>query len=143
MLVRGPGDSFDGGGVVTKLPERCFVEFVPDHEFVVVAARGELSIFGVPVEAANFLFVANKLAEILFGLPHITVIDETIAGARSQDVIIPGQGAHAGSVTRHGAETPLLFCVPDLDKAFISTDGNMSTALDPRHGCNNVILKVA
>ena len=78
----GPGDGFHGGGVVAKFPERGFVEFVPYHKLVVIAARGKLPIFGVPVKAANFLLMADKFSEILFGLSHIAVIDEAVAGAR-------------------------------------------------------------
>ena len=129
--------------MVAKFPERRFIKLVPDHEFIIVTTRSELSVFGVPVKAADFLFVADKFAEVLFGLPHIAVIDETIARARSQDVIIPGQGAYAGSVTRHGTETPLLLSVPDLHKTFVGTDGNMSAALNPGDRCDDIILKIA
>ncbi len=85
----GPGDCFDGGGVLAEFPEGGFVELVPDHEFVVVAARGELPVFCVPVQAADFLLVADEFAEVLFGLSYVAVVDEAVARARGQDVVVP------------------------------------------------------
>jgi hypothetical protein len=64
-VVGGPRDGFDGGGVGGEGVEGLVVEAVPDEEFVVVAAGGELAFFGVPAEAADFLFMGSEFAEIV------------------------------------------------------------------------------
>ena len=79
VLVRGPGDGFDGGDVGGEAVEWGFVEFVPDAELVVVAAGGELPIFRVPAEAADFLFVAGEAAEVLVWRADVAVVDEAVA----------------------------------------------------------------
>ena len=79
----GPGDRFDRSGVVAESPLRFFGEFVPHHEFVVVATGGELTVVGVPAETADFLFVSDELAEVLVWLSDVAVIDEAVSGAGS------------------------------------------------------------
>ena len=76
--------------MVAESPLRFLREFVPDHEFVVVTARGELTVVGVPAETADFLFVADELAKVLIWLPDVTVIDEAVSRAGGQDVVVPG-----------------------------------------------------
>lgn len=90
MLVRGPGDGLDSRGMITKFPERRFAKFVPDHQFVVVAARCELPVLSVPVQTADFLFVADEFAEVLFRLSYVTMIDEPVPRARGENMIVPG-----------------------------------------------------
>lgn len=58
-------------------------------------------------------------------------------------MIIPGERAYTGSVTSHGPQASASFCVPDLDEAFISANGNMGATLDPRNRGDNVILELA
>ncbi len=82
MLVRGPGDSFNSGGVVAEFPAGGFGKFVPDHELIIIASRSELAVFGIPAKAADFLLVADKFAEELIGLSDVAVVDEAVTGAR-------------------------------------------------------------
>lgn len=48
VLVRRPGYSFHGGHVRAEAVQRGLRELIPDEEFVIVSARGELAIIAVP-----------------------------------------------------------------------------------------------
>ena len=141
--MRRPGDGFDGGGVVAEFPQGGLGQFIPDHQFVVVAAGSELAVFGVPAQAADLLLMADEFPNELIGLPDVTVVDETVARAGGEDVVVPGQGAYAGGVTCHGSEAAAFLCVPDLNEAFVCTYGDVGTALDPRDRGNDVVLEIA
>ena len=88
--MRRPRDGFDGGGVVAEFPQGRFGQFIPNHELVVVATGCELPIFGVPAQPADFLLVADKFSQVLVGLTDVAVVDEAVAGAGGQDVVVPG-----------------------------------------------------
>ena len=143
VLVRRPRDRFYGSGVLAKFPERGFIQLVPDHEFVIVPPRGELPVLGVPVQAADFLLMPDEFAEVLLRLADVAVVDEAVAAAGGEDVVVPGEGADPGGVARHGAEAALFVGVPDLDEAFVGADCDVRAALDPGDGCDDVVLEVA
>lgn len=58
-------------------------------------------------------------------------------------MIIPSEGAYAGSVASHGPQASASLGVPDLDQAFVSANGNVRATLDPRNRGDDVILKLA
>ena len=135
-----PGDGLDGGDVRGEAVEGCFGEFVPDAELVVVAAGGELSVFRVPAQAADFLLVAREAAEVLVRGADVTVVDEAVAGAGGEDVVVPGEGADARGVAGHGAEAAGFLGVVDLDEALVRADGEVGAALDPGDGGDEVAV---
>ena len=120
--------------------ERGLCKFVPDKELVVVATRGELAVLAVPAEAAHFLLVAGEAAAVLVGGAHVAVVDHAVAGARGEDVFVPGEGADAGGVASHGAEAAGFFSVVDLDEAFVGADGEVGASLDPGDGGDEVVV---
>ena len=73
-----PGDGFDGCLVFAPLESGLGIQLIPDHEFVVVTARGQLLIFGVPFEAADLLLMADELGSPHIGLADVAVVDEAV-----------------------------------------------------------------
>jgi len=74
-----PSNGLDGSLVLAPLEGRLSVEFLPYHELVVVASGSKLPVFLVPLEATDFLLVANKLAKPLLGLPNVSMVDGAIS----------------------------------------------------------------
>ena len=77
--MRRPCNSFDSSDVVAEAVQWRLGQLVPDAKFVIVSARGELPVFGVPAESTDFLFVAGKAPEILVRRANITVVYEPVA----------------------------------------------------------------
>ena len=127
-----PRDGLHGCDVAAEAVQRCFGELVPDAEFIVVAAGCELAIFCVPAKAADFLFVTCKAAEVLVGGADVAMVDEAVARAGREDVVVPGEGANPSGVPCHGAETAGFLCVIYLHEAFVRADCDMRASLDPR-----------
>lgn len=73
--MRAPSNGLDGSLVFTPLKSGLGVEFLPHHELVVVASRGELSILLVPLETTDFLLVTDKLAKPLLWLSDVAMVD--------------------------------------------------------------------
>lgn len=73
-----PSNGFDSGLMFAPLEGRLSVEFLPHHELVVVSSRGELLVLVIPLQATDFLLMANKLAKPLIGLPDVTMINGAI-----------------------------------------------------------------
>ena len=48
VLVWAPADGFDSCSVIMELDERLLRVQVPDHEFIVIASRGELLVVEAP-----------------------------------------------------------------------------------------------
>ena len=117
--------------MIAELPQRRFRELVPDHELVIVPARGELAVLCVPSKPADFLLVPDQLPQILIGLAHISVEDQPIARPGGQDVVVPGKRSDASGVSGHGPQSSLLFRIPDLHQAFVGSDGQMGPSLYP------------
>lgn len=117
-----PGYSFDRRSVFAELPQRSFGEFVPDHEFVVIAPRSQLPVLSVPTQATDFLFVAYQFSKVLIWLSDVPVKNKAVPRARSQDMIIPCQCTNASRVPCHGAQAALLFCIPDLYETLVRTN---------------------
>jgi hypothetical protein len=76
----------------------------------------------VPLQATDLLLVSLALAKPLLGLPYISVIDDTIPGARCEYVLVPGKSTNPACVTSHGTQTTLRLRIPDLHEASIGAD---------------------
>ena len=63
VLVRRPADGFDRRSVLVELDQGFVAMQIPDHQFVVVAARCELLAIEGPLEPADFLLVACVLLD--------------------------------------------------------------------------------
>lgn len=125
VLMRRPRDCFHRRCVIGEFVEGRFGEFIPDEELVVVAAGGELAVFAVPFETADFAFVACEFGDVLVGGADVAVVDGAVAGAGGEDVVVPGEGADAGGVTGHGPEAAAFARVPDLHVALVGADGDV------------------
>ena len=55
-------------------------------------------------------------------------------------MFVPGQSAHAGRVTSHGAKTAGLFGIVDLYEAFVGADSEMRAPLDPGDRGDEVVV---
>ena len=119
MLMWRPRNGLHGCNVAAEAVQRCFGKLVPDVKFIVVAARCKLPVLCVPAQAADFLLVTCKLAEILVRGADVSVVDETVTRAGREDVVVPGKGTNPSGVTRHGAETAGFLCIIYLHKAFV------------------------
>ena len=62
---------------------------VPYHEFVVVAARGQLLIVKTPFEATDLLLVPGHLKEVLVGGAQVTLEDVAITAACAHNRLVP------------------------------------------------------
>lgn len=90
MLVRRPGDSFDGCDVGGEAMEGVLRQLIPDQKFVVVSAGGQLTIVAVPTETADFLSVTGKAAAVLVWGADVAVVNKPVTGAGGEDVLVPG-----------------------------------------------------
>ena len=82
-----------------------------------------------------------QAAKILVGRSDVAVIDEAVAAARGEDVVVPCKRTNTGSMTCHGSQTTAAFGIPDLDKAFVGAYSKMRAALDPGHRSYRVVLQ--
>lgn len=55
-------------------------------------------------------------------------------------MVVPGEGADAGGVAGHGAETAGFLRIVDLHEAFVGADGDVAAALDPGYGGDEVVV---
>ena len=62
-----PIDSFNSGFMLVELFQRLVIlADIPNHELVVVAARGQYFIIeGAPPQTTNFLLVTSQLLDII------------------------------------------------------------------------------
>lgn len=90
VLVRGPGNSLDRGTVVGEAIKGSFVQLVPYHKLVVIAAGCQLTIFRVPLQSTNLLFVARQPPKVLIRRTNITVVDEAVSRTGCEDMVVPG-----------------------------------------------------
>ena len=63
---------------------------VPNHKFVVVAARGQLLIVKTPFEATDLLLVPRHLGEVLFRGAQVALEDVAITAACAHNRLVPG-----------------------------------------------------
>ena len=117
--MRTPGDGLNSSLVLAELEGRLSIQFVPDHQLVVIAPRRGLLIFMVPFQTANFLFVTNKFTQPLIRLPYVTVVDYAISRTRRQDVFVPRKGTDSSGVAHHCSQAALSVRIPNLHLAFI------------------------
>lgn len=78
-MVGGPGYRFYGGLVGGKGVEGFVVCAVPDEEFVVVSAGGELAFFRVPAETTDFLFVGSEFAKVVVGYSYVSMENRSVS----------------------------------------------------------------
>lgn len=128
--------------MIGKAIERSFVQLVPNHKLVVIATGGQLTVFGVPFQPTNLLFVARQPPKVLIRRANITVIDEAISRTGCEDMVIPGQSAHTIGVANHGPEPSAMFCIPDLHETLACADCKMGTPLNPAHTGHSIVLQL-
>ena len=73
VLVRGPGQSLNCGGMLRKLVYGTRRVQVPNQKFIIVAARSEGLLVEGPFQAAHLLFVSCELADEGVGEAQIAV----------------------------------------------------------------------
>mmetsp|Transcript_26655 Transcript_26655/g.84844 ORF Transcript_26655/g.84844 Transcript_26655/m.84844 type:complete len:297 (-) Transcript_26655:20-910(-) len=139
MLMWGPGNCFDCGGVVGEANDRVRVVHVPDEELVIISPRGKLLVVKGPAQAANLLLVAYQLAGVVLRNPDISLENKAVSAARRQHVGVPRHGADARCVAAHHANLLALDCVPDLHLAVVGSHGEVHTSLRPRHGRDAIV----
>jgi hypothetical protein len=140
MLMRRPRNSLHGRDVAAEAVERGFGKLVPYAEFIVVTARGQLPVLSIPAQPTNFLLMAREATEVLIRRADVAVVDETVAAARGEDMIVPSESTNAGRMPRHCAKTTGLLRVVDLHEALICADGDVAAALDPGDGGYEVVV---
>ena len=86
----------------------------PDHQFIIIAAAGELVIVEAPFEPTNFLFVAYQFRNVMGVGAHISEQDVSVPGASGKHAAAPGGGAHPPSVAEHGSDVLAMRGIPDL-----------------------------
>ena len=77
--MRAPRDSLNSSLVLTELECRLSIEFVPDHQLVIIASGGELLIFVVPLQTTNLLLVSDKFSKPLVWLPYIAMVYNAVS----------------------------------------------------------------
>jgi len=60
MLMRRPGESFDGRYMLIELHDRFVGLGAPDQELIVIASRSQFLPFKRPLKAAHLLLVADQ-----------------------------------------------------------------------------------
>lgn len=73
MLVRRPGNRLDRRRVFGEPIQWRLVQLIPHYKLVVIASGSQLTIFGIPFEATNFLLVAGQASKPLVGRTNVTV----------------------------------------------------------------------
>ena len=58
---------------------------VPDHEFVIIAARGQLLVIEAPLQATDLLLMTDKFAEVLAGGAKVPLQDVPVSAASADD----------------------------------------------------------
>lgn len=69
--------------------------------------------------------MTSKGGDVVGGKADIVVDNGAVKGARGEDATIPGEGTNTARVAVHGAEAGRASNVPELNKAFLSADGNV------------------
>ena len=143
-LEGAPGDSLDGSAVRGQAVGWTVGRgAVPDVEDVVVAAAGELGAGGRPLEAADLLLVSAEDSGLVLADADIVVDDEAVAAAGAEEVVVPGEGADASTVTTKVADLAALLGVPDLDGVSSSPDGDVAAVSCPVDAGDVVVLVLA
>lgn len=125
-LVRGPCDRFDRRSVFGEPIEWRVTQFVPYHQFVIVAPGRQLAVIDVPLETADFLLVTGETAEVVMRRAHVAMEYHVVAGSRGQDVVIPRERSHPVRVADHGSQSSTFLRIPNLHQTFARADGKMS-----------------
>ena len=83
ILMRRPAYSLDCSCVLVELDYWLVWVQIPNHQFVIVAARCELLIIEAPLQAANLLLVTHQLAEVRALSPQVSLQNVTVTAARA------------------------------------------------------------
>ena len=90
---------------------------IPNHQFVVVATRGQLLVVKTPFETTDLLLVPSHLRKVLAWGTQVTLQDVAITAARANNGLVPGDGAHTSRVTIEVTNQLVLLRIPDLSVA--------------------------
>lgn len=113
--MRRPSHCLNCSCVVTELHDWLTALWVPDEQFVIIAARAELLLVKGPLEPTNFLLMADKLAKERAAASQIAMQDSLVPRARAEDGRIPGNGTDSIRVAMHDSYPFHFVHVPDLD----------------------------
>lgn len=122
VLMRRPSNGLHRSAVIGEAEKWSLIQFVPNHQLVVVAAGRQLAVIGVPLQATDFLLVSRQAAEPLVGGTDITVVDKAVSGSRSKNMVVPRKSANTVRMTDHGPEPPTVLSIPDLDESLTCAD---------------------
>lgn len=91
VVMRRPGDGFDGSHMLCVRLHRIRGVEVPDIESVIIATGRQLLIVRRPFEATDLLPVTSQLTlRHNRRRSHVALEDVSIPGSRGQDVPVPG-----------------------------------------------------
>lgn len=122
MLVRIPRNRLDRSDVFRKPVQWRVGHSIPYEQLVIVPSARELVLLYVPLESTDFLSMTRELRDVVRGNSDVAVVDESIVGSRTENVVVPGECTDARRVSTHRTDQSTLVRVPDLDTTRFRTN---------------------
>lgn len=120
MFVRRPGDGLDCGCVLAELGlRRGRIVGAPNEQLVVVAAGSQLLVIEAPLEAADFLAMANEASKIVARTSDVPMEDASVSASRGQEAAVPGDGTNPAFMAFERLDDLAFDRVPNLELAHV------------------------